>query len=505
MWQIQSFSGKTNNDSDQSISDEEDDDEQDCTWPQKCVSLAGTLDSKKESVGVASQLELLKGFRQDVGFSSEDEVEIPEFHNMNNVNRQCFAKGDSINLKTDDSSCEQDEQFSNIQKGNKHLLKSVADGDNVSVALNLYARGKEKQTESCTQSAIYKNSMRLNPSTETAGCSTDHPFYVKEKNPSKGGRRKSVAGSSSHVEPYKKGMSWFLAQTDKDCNSISSDELLYESDAINSCPNEKTSHFEDSHDEISKSRLALPVGAVMRHDDARCSMVELLDHIQGKNSRSYQKCETGVKKKSKIRRNGVIRNLPSSTNNFVSDEDADEFMSSGSSTDTEVTSQNLKPVVTESGRKTMADKFQEAFGSAPVLNRNSPLTGQKLLSTGLFGRLQHVMQCQKEQDAEFLKNQHIEVWPKDEAKCIDVKILSRSFDAKLTVCLCSLLENEESSVQNPHQESFQKTWTIIFNSRVCGDVDLEVGNLIRVHPPWKEVQVLRCGEIIILATYFSQV
>jgi hypothetical protein len=26
--------------------------------------------------------------------------------------------------------------------------------------------------------------------------------------------------------------------------------------------------------------------------------------------------------------------------------------------------------------------------------------------------------------------------------------------------------------------------TIIFNPRVCSDVDLEVGNSIRIHPPW---------------------
>ncbi|KAK9726274.1 hypothetical protein RND81_05G203100 [Saponaria officinalis] len=255
---------------------------------------------------------------------------------------------------------------------------------------------------------------------------------------------------------------------------------------------------------MSKSRLALPVGAVMQHDDSKCSMVERLDHLQGKNNRPYRKCETGAKRKQKIRRHDMIKNLPS-WNNLMSDEDTGELMDSGSSTDTEVISQNPKRVIIESGRKTMADKFQEAFGSAQVLDRISPLMAQKLSSTGLFGRLQQVMRLQKEQDTEFLKKQQIEVWPKDEARCIDVKILSRSFDAKLTVCHCSLLENEESSVQNPHQENFHKTWTVIFNSRVCGDVDLEVGNLIHIHPPWKEVQVLRCGEIIILATYFSQV
>ena len=31
--------------------------------------------------------------------------------------------------------------------------------------------------------------------------------------------------------------------------------------------------------------------------------------------------------------------------------------------------------------------------------------------------------------------------------------------------------------------------TIIFNSRVCNDVDLEVGNCIRIHPPWYDNEV----------------
>ncbi|KAH7578390.1 hypothetical protein JRO89_XS01G0375800 [Xanthoceras sorbifolium] len=47
--------------------------------------------------------------------------------------------------------------------------------------------------------------------------------------------------------------------------------------------------------------------------------------------------------------------------------------------------------------------------------------------------------------------------------------------------------------------------TVIFNARICCDVDLEVGNLIRIHKPWKEVQVSGNDESIILSTYFSQI
>lgn len=50
-------------DSDQSISDD-DDEEQNSKCTENYVSLAGTSDRKKENMGVASQLELLKGFHQ---------------------------------------------------------------------------------------------------------------------------------------------------------------------------------------------------------------------------------------------------------------------------------------------------------------------------------------------------------------------------------------------------------------------------------------------------------
>ncbi|MCI01621.1 hypothetical protein A2U01_0022648 [Trifolium medium] len=45
--------------------------------------------------------------------------------------------------------------------------------------------------------------------------------------------------------------------------------------------------------------------------------------------------------------------------------------------------------------------------------------------------------------------------------------------------------------------------TIIFNPRVCDNVDLEVGSLIRIYPPWKKVQV--GNDTIILCSYFSEI
>ncbi|KAH9618079.1 hypothetical protein KSS87_004829 [Heliosperma pusillum] len=524
MWQLQLSSAKTNS-SDQSISDA--DEEQESPWPKKFVSLAGTLEFKKECLGVASQLDLLKGiinsplvyclphhldlplcFARACVFKASgppgNEVEAPEFCDQSNLSHQRIVEDAPISLKRDDSIFQSDEQLPSVQ-GSKGLLKSVIDRGKLSDTLNQYTRGKGKQSANCSQSAIYKQSTRLDPLTETVKWPTHHPLYLKERNPSKGVRQLTVAGSS-HVEPIRGVLC--SVKTDKGSHSNSSDELLDESEAIDFSSKEKADRGKDVIAEISKSRLALPVGVVGQLDDSRCSMVELLDHLQGNDSTSkpYRKCKTGARRKERIRNhNRVKKKMPLSWNDLMSDEDPGEPMNSGSSTENEDIIQNPKPGIVGSERKTMADKFHEAFGSAPAIDSRPFIMAPKFSSSGLFGRLQQVMQWQKEQDTEFLKKQQTEVWPKDETRCIDVKILSRSFDAKLTVCHCSLLENEESSVQDPHHESFQKTWTIIFNARICGDVDLEVGNLIRVHPPWKEVQVMRCGEIIILATYFSQI
>lgn len=46
------------------------------------------------------------------------------------------------------------------------------------------------------------------------------------------------------------------------------------------------------------------------------------------------------------------------------------------------------------------------------------------------------------------------------------------------------------------KEDQRKTLTIIFSSRVC-DVELEVGNLIRIHPPWYDIFYIICLAIII--------
>lgn len=90
-----------------------------------------------------------------------------------------------------------------------------------------------------------------------------------------------------------------------------------------------------------------------------------------------------------------------------------------------------------------------------------------------------------------------------------MRILSSSLEAKLTVCFCALHGDEKGSesLSNPQEmkSTGRRKLTIIFSSRICKDVELDVGNVIRIHQPWKEVHVNDKDEAIILCAYFSQI
>lgn len=120
--------------------------------------------------------------------------------------------------------------------------------------------------------------------------------------------------------------------------------------------------------------------------------------------------------------------------------------------------------------------------------------------------MQRVIQIEKERELAQLKISSAGTL--DERLYIYVRILSRSMEAKLTVCTCTSIGDGEDSLLNSLQmkmRNAERTLTIIFNSKMCSNVNLEVGNVIRLHPPWKEVQVTRKDAAVILCSYYSQV
>ncbi|PIN09103.1 hypothetical protein CDL12_18313 [Handroanthus impetiginosus] len=133
----------------------------------------------------------------------------------------------------------------------------------------------------------------------------------------------------------------------------------------------------------------------------------------------------------------------------------------------------------------MADQFHEAFGTVTGIDE-TPSCG------GLYGKLQRVMRIEKERDVDYIKNISTLTAFKDESTCLSVRILSRSLEAKLIICSCTSIEDGKNShwESNLHMkiEGVTRTLTIIFNPRVCSDVEIEVGNLICIRPPWKKLE-----------------
>jgi len=105
---------------------------------------------------------------------------------------------------------------------------------------------------------------------------------------------------------------------------------------------------------------------------------------------------------------------------------------------------------------------------------------------GYHGRMQQIMQMEKDRHAEFLRQFNIE---QGDSKGIIVQIVSRSLEGKLTVCCCLFQEKSNSTIRSDastdHAMNESRTKrTIIFSPKICDNVDLLVGNIIRIFPPW---------------------
>ncbi|KAL5701168.1 hypothetical protein ACHQM5_026535 [Ranunculus cassubicifolius] len=277
----------------------------------------------------------------------------------------------------------------------------------------------------------------------------------------------------------------------------------------------------------------------LEHGGKDHSMTELLKHIQKERSECeevkiierpiaellenlleshcQQRGTPKMNKEAKVKRSSVTskRNRSASLSYSTLD-NGDHIEPMGVSSDEEAEKFRLQVydddrIKTESleiSGRTMTDKFQEVINAATV-NDQGMLSATSKQTGRYFSRLQQVMQTEKERHMEFL-NQSRGAIPRDEARFLDVKILSRYLDAKLTVCQCLLSQNASLSSEcllnsQIFNEDIELRRTVIFSSRICNNVDLEVGNIIRIHPPWKVVEVPSKDGGIILCTYFSQI
>ncbi|XP_061355373.1 uncharacterized protein LOC133299895 [Gastrolobium bilobum] len=243
----------------------------------------------------------------------------------------------------------------------------------------------------------------------------------------------------------------------------------------------------------------------LAHGFNQRSMTDLFDNLQDKSDLYFQ---------HDSQRRGKTVQLFENSRSHLQDtgidcENSPEPVDSGSSSDNEVTDRNMKNTFPRKKMQTMADRFQEALGTSSVIGEGTLVGALNSLRAGIFGKLQQVLLKEKEIDMDFRKKLQAGARPDSELGCVDVKIISRYLDGKLCVCHCSfgkytenfLLQDNSKGMRFGGSKSGQST--IIFSQRVCDNVDVEVGNLIRIHPPWKEVQV--GNDNIILCTYFSKI
>ncbi|XP_062178319.1 uncharacterized protein LOC133883119 isoform X2 [Alnus glutinosa] len=505
MWRQNVF--RETPDSDLSISDGED---FDSNLPNHCDSISRPS-NKKEELQLPSRLERLRGTlewdyegktsnlsnEKETNVSLEDDVEMPEFHN----------EGHFIFSPKKAFACNPDEEMISDDEENSVLSTfSATSGTKKFHKDNLQSLGSGKQDGSQTWSAVRKEADELIHLNKNPLCSSSHSAHVIANKSLKGARCKAKLKYPFSFQSHNEGRS---------CPSISKDEndvLFKGHEEPKRLDPIEPRYKEHSIAEVlgdcqgeyeNQSEIVLAEVGALVHGCVERSMAELLDGLQDRAS--LLKGVSKMCSRTRSKRGQIVakRSVSPLGDRTVDSEDSPESMGSGSSSEDEAKDQKLKVTTPEMKGQTMADRFQEAVGATFLNNEGAIVAVPKPSGIGLFGKLQQLMQSEKERDMDFLKKLQTGSNANDETSYIVVKILARYLDAKLTVCQCSFGQNMESGSPQILVNGGRKR-TIIFNPRVSSDVDLEVGNLICIHPPWKEVQVGN-DESILLSTYFSQI
>ncbi|KAB5569423.1 hypothetical protein DKX38_003216 [Salix brachista] len=554
MWRQNTFPGKS--DSDHSISDEED---LDGDLRENCVSLAGNT-LKEEAWELQSRLDMLRGMNaQSCGnrirnLASEkktnvnvDELEMPDFPNDDTFffsPRKGSAHESKDELDSDD-----EDKYALLEYSIMSNETKFDKGNDIR------GFGREKQAEACTWSLVNEEAETLINLNENALSS--HSAHSKGTKSRKGIlsfepqvpswpagiRGKAKPKFAFHFQSVKDGL--YQPYISKDTNPITFkvDDGPERSETIENKNQENlspASHEEFCGENVNLSEIKPVEDEALSHGFVDHSMAELLDGLQDKNIQPRGNPKWYSRTKSRRGHIVMKRSMSLLGDRIIDDEDQPELMASGSSSDDETDHQNINLAGLEMKKQTITDRFQEALAATSVSDEGVIFAAAEPSGIGLFRKLQQVMQTEKERDTEFLKKLQMGASPNSEPCSIVVKILSRYFDAKLIVCQCTFGENIKHYVllasnlnpsllaclclckmktkgaclflQDSQSPESSKTFvdrrrirTVIFSPRVCSNVDLDLGNLICIHPPWKEVQVIGTDEFVILTTYFSHV
>ncbi|XP_031407654.1 uncharacterized protein LOC116215953 isoform X2 [Punica granatum] len=485
MWRQKPFPAAA--DSDQSFSDDED---FDGDSSRNCISLSGCAETEG-GLQILSQLEKLRdaneanyamegvSVEKQPGCVLEDDVEIPSFG---------IESGFICSPKRSPKCCSDEEMISDDEENNVLSKFSLTSSEK---------KGGEEIHSIFTRREVTSWLSGNSPHSFT------HSVQAQANQSSGGARGKAKPKFSLGCFIQKdEPSSSFTLQDDNvvsrlACELPESAEHRESRTVACSAGN----NLADSEEEMNpQSSIACPV-EVPRHGYTDHSMAELLDGLHERTGLAR-----GINKSSRKRGQRMQSVGKRSMTTILDSEDEPMSMDSDSPGEEESDFDNLKIPPPQRKRHTLVDCFQEVLDASPWRDRVALAANPS--GSGLFERLQQVMRSEKERELEFSNNLEPSGAPLCGTSCLHVLILSSYLDAKLIVCRCSLKKIPER-LQEPQSPESVSQWrgerTVIFSPRIFSNVDLEVGKLICICPPWKEVQLMSEDERVLLSTYFSLV
>ncbi|CAM6128398.1 unnamed protein product [Calypogeia fissa] len=160
------------------------------------------------------------------------------------------------------------------------------------------------------------------------------------------------------------------------------------------------------------------------------------------------------------------------------------------------------------------ERFEEALdldspddtnpASTDRLNSNEALSGFSKL-------LQNTLKELKNEQIQFQKLLTSSQSLRGVSRCLEVLILRKYLEGQLITCHCEVLQSPPEwndpnhAAVTPVDSTDNLTIVeVLFSSKMSGDLELEVGRVVRIHPPWQEILGAGQFEKIILGTFFCE-
>ncbi|CAM6029335.1 unnamed protein product [Sphagnum balticum] len=160
----------------------------------------------------------------------------------------------------------------------------------------------------------------------------------------------------------------------------------------------------------------------------------------------------------------------------------------------------------------ITEQFQEALEAAPEsISSFVPSIHSSRDQASLYSsQLQKVLEFEKAQHTHIGK----ELQLYEPLDCLEVRIMEKWLEGRLTSCICHVIQAPQNAgrhtevslnVTTPLLESSTETVQVIFNAVVAAKLELELGAIVRISPPWQELSPPGLALKIVLCTYFCEV